>query len=318
MSKYTWSLFGGTKIAEIHKKTKDKNSESKKYKKIADLYIDKKKKNVVITNPALKNVHSRDKLEEIIKTTKLTKKKKKELLDALDVAVSGGANDEREIIIEGKKITFPSNKYCIKPYKVDYPGSERECVYVTGRSGTGKSSWISDYLDSYKQKYPNNEIVIFSKLDKDEALDRHNPIRIDNQTLLENPIDNLEELANTCCIFDDTTSIPDKKINAAVQKVRDMILETGRHFNITCLVTSHVPMAGNLTKFPIREAHKIVTFPEGNEKPTEDILRTYCGFGKRGENELLEKMVSREHSRWGCLSRNIPAYVLFKRSAELL
>jgi hypothetical protein len=311
MSRYKWSLFGGTKVAEIYKK------EKKGKKKIADLHIDKVKNDDKITNPALKNVHSREKLEQIINTSKLSKKKKKELLDSLDITI-GGSQDNQEVLIEGKSLKLPNNQYSIKPIKMEYDGSDRECVYITGASGTGKSQWISDYLRNYKEKYPEDSIVVFSSVDEDKCIDEHNPIRINLEELVDNPITDLKELANTCCIFDDTASIPDKQINKAVQKIRDMILEHGRHDNISCLTTSHIPMDGVLTKYPIREAQKIVVFPEGNEYPTQNLLEKYCGLKGAINSDTLNKMISREYSRWGCISRKVPKYVLFKRSALIL
>jgi len=309
--RYRWSLFEGDRVAEIHKK------KGGKYKKVSDLYITKNKKSEdKITHKDLKNVHSKRQLEDVINTSKLTKIKKRELLDALEV-VSNESNNEN-IKIEGKNLSFPNNKYCIKPVKREYDGSERECIYITGVSGSGKSRWISDYLDDYKRKFPDNEIVVFSNVDQDECLDRHSPIRIDKEKLIDEPIEDLEELNNTCCIFDDTASIPDKKLNKEVQKVRDMILEKGRHHNITCLVTSHIAMDGNPTKYPIRESHNIVSFPEGNETPISNLMQTYCGMKGRESQNILEKVKDRDYARWNLVSRRAPKYVLFKRSATII
>lgn len=315
-SRYQWSLFEGKKVGEIHKKPE---TGERKYKKLADLFIKKVSKKEEITNPSLKKVRERDDLERIISSSKLSKKKKKELLDALDVRVGAGV-DGSEIIIEGKKLSFPSSNYYIKPVKIEYdPDKPRECVYISGGSGTGKSQWISSYLDSYREKFPDNDIVLFSAVEQDECLDRHKPIRINMDDLVDDPITDLKELADTCCIFDDTAAIPDKKVNLAVRKIRDMICEKGRHDNVTCLVTSHIPMEGQVTKYPIREGHRVVVFPEGNETPMANLLREYCGFGKKNENaDLVNLIVSRENSRWADICKRIPKYVLFKRSALIL
>jgi len=307
---YRWSLIGGTKVAEIHKKDK-----TDKYQKYSDLFIDKVKKNNEIKNPKLKNVHTKDKLEKIIKDSKIPRVKKQELLDALDVVIN---NDSDEINIEGKKLSFPDNKYCLKPIKREYDGSDRECIYISGISGTGKSVWISDYIENYKNKHPDHSVVVFSNQREDPTLDHHQLIRIDNENLVENPITDLNELENTLCIFDDTAAISDKLINKTVQKVRDLVLESGRHHNISCLTVSHISMDGRNTIFPIRESHYVTVFPEGNEKPTENLLRTYCGFGKKGNTEVLDNMCDRQHSRWSTISRRAPRFVLFKRSATLL
>lgn len=308
--RYRWSLFEGDHVAEIHKK------KGGKYQKISDLYIQKiKRGDDSVQHQALKNVHSKQQLVDVVNSTKLSKKKKKELLDAIDMAKDVNENG---INMNGYEVTFPNNKYCLKPIKRTYPASERECIFITGVSGTGKSNWISEYITNYKVQHPDNEIVLFSNVSHDECLDKHSPIRIDLKELVNSPIDDLEELNNTCCIFDDTAKIPDKKINQAVQKLRDMILNEGRHNNISCIVTSHDALGGIQTKFPIKESDYRVIFPEGNEGQCRNMLEKYCELKGKKHEDVIEKMVDRSHSRWAAVSKGIPRIVLFKRSAIIL
>lgn len=308
--RYKWSLFDGDRVAEIHKK------DGGSYRKIGDLRIQKvKKSDDSIKHSSLKNVHSKQQLIDVINSTKLSKKKKQELLNAIEMAKE---IKEDGISLCGNQVHFPNNQYCLKPVKRVYDNSERECIFITGVSGTGKSRWVSDYIEDYKRQYPDNEIVVFSNVPEDECIDRHNPIRMDLTKLVEEPIEDLEELNNTCCIFDDTAKIPDKKINQAVQKVRDMILNEGRHNNITCIVTSHDALGGNTTKFPIKEAHYRVIFPEGNEGQCRSMLEKYCELKGKKHEDVIEKMIDRSHSRWSAVSRGVPRIVLFKRSATIL
>ena len=39
--------------------------------------------------------------------------------------------------------------------------SEREILYITGRSGSGKSTYTRMYLEQYKKKYKGNPIYMF-------------------------------------------------------------------------------------------------------------------------------------------------------------
>ena len=55
---------------------------------------------------------------------------------------------EKFIENDGKTVKLPKN-YCIKPVKRVYNGSERECLYINGISGSGKSKFISEYLKNY-------------------------------------------------------------------------------------------------------------------------------------------------------------------------
>ena len=51
----------------------------------------------------------------------------------------------------------------------------------------------------------------------------------------------IKEFENSVVIFDDIDVISGKKIREAVYTTLSQILEIGRHFRITCLVTSHQP-----------------------------------------------------------------------------
>ena len=91
--------------------------------------------------------------------------------------------------------------------------SERDVYYITGPSGSGKSYFVRLYCEQYRKKFKNNEIYLFSNLKEDESLDSIKPkiFRIDEELHTE-PI-KVEELANSCVIFDDTDCISDRKIN---------------------------------------------------------------------------------------------------------
>ena len=91
--------------------------------------------------------------------------------------------------------------------------AEREILYITGRSGSGKSTYTRMYLEQYKKKYKNNPIYMFSSLKEDESLDSVKPQRFKiNDSLHQDPI-KVEELASSCVIFDDIDVISNKKIN---------------------------------------------------------------------------------------------------------
>ena len=91
------------------------------------------------------------------------------------------------------------------------PTRERDIIYITGASGSGKSYYTRKYLEEYKKKFKHNEIYLFSALPEDSSIDPLKPkrIRID-ESLHEDPIP-IEEFANSCVIFDDVDCISDKK-----------------------------------------------------------------------------------------------------------
>ncbi len=202
---------------------------------------------------------------------------------------------------------------CFLPLHRDFCGSQRESIYISGRSGQGKSEWISNYLKSYKTLYPDDPIYLFSAVDKDACLDKFDPLRIDLETLIDDPLD-IAELENSICIFDDTMSIPDAKMNLAVQKVLDSILEKGRHHNITCLCTSHIARSRNKSTYPINESDQLVFFPRGNQHQAIGVLDTYTHV----KSKQIQNHVFNQEPRWMMLCRDGQSYILTKRGCLLL
>ncbi len=186
--------------------------------------------------------------------------------------------------------------------------------YISGPSGSGKSVWVSKYIDQFVKLYPDREIFIFSDVDEDEVLDKYDPIRIMlDASLYENPIQS-EELVDSLVIFDDIDSITDTKVKKAVASLRDSLLKRGRHENISVLVTSHQITNYSDTRVVLNEATSITIFPQsGSSHGIEYVLRKYCGLSK-----LQIKKVMELPSRWVSVFKNYPMFVVSSKSAYLL
>lgn len=79
--------------------------------------------------------------------------------------------------------------------------------------------------------------------------------------MIEEPVD-VKSLANSMVIFDDIDHVPSEYVKA-VYKLRDTILEIGRHYHIWLCVTSHVFLGGKeKTSVLRRECSKLVVFPK--------------------------------------------------------
>ena len=92
---------------------------------------------------------------------------------------------------------------------------------------------------------------MFNSLPEDESLDA---------SLCENPT-YIEEFADSIIIFDDIDAISDGKIKQEVCKMLLKVLEIGRHFRCTALVTNHLPTNGKYIRRILREAHQVAYFP---------------------------------------------------------
>ncbi len=128
--------------------------------------------------------------------------------------------------------------------------TERSVLYVTGMSGSGKSVYSKAYIEQYHKMYPKNEVFIFSSLAEDATLDKlkyMKRIKIKEQPFLTAELDTAD-FAKSLCLFDDCDVISNKQIKLKVFTLLNAFLETGRHFNISVLFTSHNATLGNDTK----------------------------------------------------------------------
>jgi len=184
--------------------------------------------------------------------------------------------------------------------------TERQILYITGPSGSGKSTYTRMFLEEYKRKYKDREIYLFSSLKEDESLDKIKPKRFKmDDTLWKDPL-NAEELKESVCIFDDIDVLSDKKIKEAVYKIMDSVLEIGRHFKITAIITNHLPTNGLFTRRILNEAHCYVFFPHSAGGKIRYLLQEYLDIDKH-----MIKYFKNANSRWCCIFKNFPmAYML--------
>lgn len=195
------------------------------------------------------------------------------------------------------------------------PNTERQILYITGASGSGKSTYTAKYTKLYKQIFKKNPVYVFSALKDDESLDVIEPkrIKITKEALIDDPI-LIDDLANSLCIFDDIDCISDKKLKEEVYNILNQILETGRHFNISCIITNHLPSGGNYTRKILNECHTITYFPHsGNNGKLKKFLIDQIGLDK---NDVIRNKKSK--SRWATIFKNFPMVNMTEKEIRLL
>jgi hypothetical protein len=189
----------------------------------------------------------------------------------------------------------------------------RECIYIAGPSGSGKSTYTANYAREYKKIFPKNKIIVFSRVDHDDVIDKLKPIRIlINDELIKDPI-SPNELANSLVIFDDTDTIPDKALKTAITNLKNDLLETGRHEDIYVAITSHLISNYRETRTVLNECHSITLFPAGGS--TYSIKYVLKNYGGLTPNEV-SKAISLP-SRWVTLKKTFPQAILYSKGAYL-
>ena len=189
---------------------------------------------------------------------------------------------------------------------------ERDVGVIVGASGSGKSTYIRKYIVEYKRLYKNRPIYMFSNLSDDETLEGITIERVKiGENLLDDPL-SVEDFQESLVLFDDIDVISHKLLKEAVYQIMNQILETGRHFKVSCLMTSHLSNGLNMKRI-LNESHFFVYFPFGATRQTIYTLENYIGVDKKD----IKKIKSTK-SRWACIHKNYPQVVLTEKHMFML
>mgnify|MGYP003624497689 FL=1 len=193
------------------------------------------------------------------------------------------------------------------------PQKKSERIYVPAPSGSGKSTFIGMYLKELRAKYKKRPIFIFSRIEEDKPLDAFkNTFRIPltRKEFEDNPLE-IENFKNGILIFDDIDTIMDKQLVKYIRGFRDDVLETGRHYDITIISTSHIITNFLATRTLINEANAIVLFPKGSSfYAVSNFLERYMGFSK-----AQIRMVENLKTRWIWFWKEYPKYAIYEHGA---
>jgi hypothetical protein len=201
-----------------------------------------------------------------------------------------------------------------KFYQMPDKNIERQILYITGASGSGKSTYCANYIMEYKKIFSKNDIYVFSALKDDESLDKVEPkrVKIDDR-LISDPL-LVDDFKNSLVVFDDIDVISDKHQRKAVYNLLNAILETGRHFRVSCLITNHLPTAREETRRVLNECHSITYFPHsGNKSTLNRLLTEIIGLDK--EDVIKIKKLK---TRWATIFKNYPQIAMTEKDIWIL
>ena len=77
-----------------------------------------------------------------------------------------------------------------------------------------------------------------------------------------------------------------------VYNLLNQVLEIGRHFSISCLVTNHLPSNRNDTRRILNECHAFVYFPRSSSSKIKYVLHEYIGLDKKQIAEFLKRCIA--------------------------
>lgn len=236
----------------------------------------------------------------------------------LNLNVEGAEEAYREMMGEaeekGEKMIKlpPGSNFELMPSK---DPNKREIWYIAGASGSGKSYIAKHIAEQYRKFYPKRTIYLVSKLKEDATLDAMvpPPIRLSPDKLVEKPVDDIEIFRDCLVIFDDYDSFVAKE-GKVIQQLIDDIAIMGRHQNITMLCLTHYLSNYKKTRLLLTEATHFVLYPlSTGTHALSYLLKTYLGLNK---DEIAN--LRKTGSRWICIYKNYPSYVITETSAFLV
>lgn len=196
----------------------------------------------------------------------------------------------------------------------------REILYIAGPQGSGKSYYASQYMKEYKKKFPDNDIILFSRIEEDDSfkdIDEIMQIKLDNN-LLNDPINAKKELINSITVFDDIETM-DKDVQKYMEDLRNDVIKNGRDQSakgkdIYCICTNHQLSDYKKTRDLLNECTSITIFPKsGSTYGIQRVLKTYFGMSK----DQIYKVLNLP-TRWVSLYSTFPQYVLYEKGAYII
>lgn len=266
----------------------DKPSDIIHNKYINEYLIKFKKNNVSLTNKQL------DKLYEGLKEgLKFIEEKE---------------NDLTEITIDDGEL--------IPLFTDDPEQNDRFVIY--GVSGSGKSTLTGKIIEQNKKSKKKDkekgnkdyDLILFSKVEQDKALDPHKPIRINlTEELIKDPINN-KELENSIVVFDDVETEKNIKLRNTLLMLRDDLAEVGRHQQTNMISTMHhLNFTKKETRTILNEATGLAYFPRsGSLRPITNYFKNIIGL------DIKEiKKINKLPSRWIFINRHYPQCIIYDK-----
>lgn len=225
--------------------------------------------------------------------------------------------DEQSLL----KIRLNADDECFFPAINNFfETNQTQRVYISGSTGTGKTTFLAQYIVNFHKKYPKAKILFFSSKTKDDIIDKLKfieRVKIDEDFLLY-PL-TLEEMTAggkkpILCCFDDIEDFSSRKINKEVERLLNEILRNGRSFGIYCIYTHHQPNDYKATRNLIFEASHCVIYPKRCAKNTYD----YFLEKKLNINKKNRDLINNLKSNYVCIKKDIPQAVIADKYILLL
>ena len=194
--------------------------------------------------------------------------------------------------------------------------NQRSALYISGVSGSGKSTSAAQYIKQIRKIHRYNDMPVYfftwSALPDPAYKDIPKFYRVDLKNEDFMSLDTTE-CANSICLFDDYTSIPDKEIKTYIDKFIRELLENSRKQNTLLIIINHITQDYNRTRHIIFECDSYILYPQFNLNSTTKFLKSYLDLS----DEQLAKIKDMD-SRWIFVRKVVPRYLISEQEVILL
>lgn len=194
--------------------------------------------------------------------------------------------------------------------------TERQVLYITGQSGSGKSYYAKQYAMEYNKMFKKRTVYLFSTIqDNDKSLAGIKNLKrvLLNDDFLDYDYD-AEDFKDCLVICDDVDCLVEKNMKNKMKEILLMILQTGRHNGTSVIYCSHNACMGQDTKIILNECHSITIFVKSTGgRALMYLLQNYLSLDKK-QIEHIKKV----KSRWITIVKSYPNVVLAQHEAYVL
>ena len=219
-----------------------------------------------------------------------------------------GESDEKENPSSMNEIKLQQDD---KIEVVPTPTNER--IIIGGPAGSGKSYWAAMYARLWQKLHPEGIIHIFVRQADDPAYEGIDFEEIVvNSDILGQDL-GIFDFVDTLVIFDDMDNLQDKDVIDYIHKLLNDLMACGRKQNIYVMYVTHIFKNRFKTQVALNESNKIVFFNGMGDRGNVGVLKDYAQMSKEEVNRLIAIK-----SRWCCLERKRPRYVVHEKGIFLV
>lgn len=263
-----------------------------------------------------------DLLDDIDISSLITKKLRSADVNQLREALSDEIEPENEDLLplykklleiirnrKNKELTCTNDSFKLLPNP-----KTRDVVYIGGRSGSGKSYQVAEYVKRFKKMFDEAEVFLFSPIKGEKVFKDLDIKQIDLDTIGEDKIDISQFPEGCLVIFDDIDSILDKNAKERISELMHQILQIGRHTKTYTVITKHLLNDYSKTRNICNEFTRVILFPAGSShKNLTYFLEKYVGLDKH----QIEKVLGMK-SRHVIISSTVPMFAMCPNKIYLL